>query len=256
MGRNYWRIGIEHIELGLFEEGYPYFWGGAVTGIIGDGNPRKAYINRLPEVRIGDILVAGGTKNIKYVGEIISTPVYLFEEGGPKNGTWDKFGISEADFETQEIFKPYEDDGYSDVVCIKTKWFKIDCSQLKMPESQTLGSFTSLNESGKKYIESVLSKESIMNGVTIENCLHLLQANKNLILTGAPGTGKTYLAKQIAQQMLFGEAKDEEKLDDKQRAFFKEHCGFVQFHPSYDYTDFVEGLRPTPPSDNGQIGFE
>lgn len=32
--------------------------------------------------------------------------------------------------------------------------------------------------------------------------------------------------------------------------------GFIQFHPSYDYTDLVEGLRPTPPDENGNIGFE
>lgn len=79
----------------------------------------------------------------------------------------------------------------------------------------------------------------------------LLIANHNLILTGAPGTGKTYLAKQIAQQMIFGEIKDDMTQDEERQ--FNEQCGFVQFHPSYDYTDFVEGLRPQ--DDNNNVGF-
>lgn len=58
----------------------------------------------------------------------------------------------------------------------------------------------------------------------------------NLVLTGAPGTGKTYMVQAIAEEM---------------GAVTK----FVQFHPSYDYTDFVEGLRPIERSD-GQLGFE
>lgn len=88
---------------------------------------------------------------------------------------------------------------------------------------------------------------------TILDNTELLSQNHNLILTGAPGTGKTYLAKQIAKQMIFGETK--EKMTKAEEEQFNEQCGFVQFHPSYDYTDFVEGLRPIQDED-GNVGFK
>lgn len=86
-----------------------------------------------------------------------------------------------------------------------------------------------------------------------EQYIKLLKTNHNVILTGAPGTGKTYLAKQIAQQMILGKVTD--KLAENEQKQFDEQCGFVQFHPSYDYTDFIEGLRPKQYS-GGNIGFE
>ena len=90
----------------------------------------------------------------------------------------------------------------------------------------------------------------------MRHLIDLLKSNKNLILTGAPGTGKTYLAKQIAKLMIFNELKNNKSFTEEEKKIWDEQFSLVQFHPSYDYTDFVEGLRPTPSDDNGNIGFE
>jgi 5-methylcytosine-specific restriction endonuclease McrBC GTP-binding regulatory subunit McrB len=88
----------------------------------------------------------------------------------------------------------------------------------------------------KTQLDKIL--QEIMNEEFLKQYIALLTNSRNIILHGAPGTGKTYLAKQIAKAM---EAETE----------------FVQFHPSYDYTDFVEGLRPSSKGkDSKEIGFE
>ena len=85
----------------------------------------------------------------------------------------------------------------------------------------------------------------------------LLRANHNLVLTGAPGTGKTYLARQVAMQMILGKPiTDENDLSPEERQKLDDQMEFVQFHPSFDYTDFVEGLRPVKSEDGKSLGFE
>lgn len=86
--------------------------------------------------------------------------------------------------------------------------------------------------------------------ITAENLAEVLKSSKNIILHGAPGTGKTHLAREIAKYLIDPDYDPQNPsiADDDTR------IGFVQFHPSYDYTDFVEGLRPV--NKNGQVVFQ
>lgn len=76
--------------------------------------------------------------------------------------------------------------------------------------------------------------------------------SKNIIFRGAPGTGKSYLAKEIAADIISNGYFDDYTLLSEEQ---KQQVEFVQFHPSYDYSDFVEGLRPKV-NDDGTMGFE
>ena len=80
----------------------------------------------------------------------------------------------------------------------------------------------------------------------------LVLSAKNVVFRGAPGTGKTYLSKQIAANIVSnGRTNDINSLSQDEI----NQIDFVQFHPSYDYTDFVEGLRPVSNGD-GVIEFK
>lgn len=104
----------------------------------------------------------------------------------------------------------------------------------------TNGTVFKANKELIKFVESTLFESNNEFIKKRSRYTDVLRSSKNLILRGAPGTGKTYLARQIARELTGG---NEEQID------------FVQFHPSYDYTDFVEGLRPVS-NDNSQISFE
>jgi MoxR-like ATPase len=73
-------------------------------------------------------------------------------------------------------------------------------------------------------------KDLFLSGEQLREIVELCRYKKNIIIQGPPGVGKTFVATRLAQ-LLIGSTND----DQIQR---------VQFHPSYSYEDFVQGLRP------------
>lgn len=104
---------------------------------------------------------------------------------------------------------------------------------------------TTLEKDSEQVEETtVVNKYQLKHSQTVIN-------SKNVVFRGAPGTGKTYFANQIAADIVSnGRTLNISELTDEE----KHRIGFVQFHPSYDYTDFVEGLRPST-SEDGVVNF-
>ena len=93
----------------------------------------------------------------------------------------------------------------------------------------------SLRTSQRLYTKANFLHEVFVSAKTFCEMLSLLEKKKNIILTGAPGVGKTFAARRLAWVMMG--VRDDERVE------------FVQFHQSYAYEDFICGYKPS--SDGG-----
>lgn len=82
-------------------------------------------------------------------------------------------------------------------------------------------------------IEDIIAEGGFLSSGVLSNLISRLEVKKNLILQGAPGTGKTWLARRLAKALIGRRTPKPEQLRS------------VQFHPSLSYEDFVRGYRPS-----------
>lgn len=95
-----------------------------------------------------------------------------------------------------------------------------------------------------------------IGGVMIDEIINIIKQKKQIILQGAPGTGKTYSSSEIAVKLIDGNAPSEraELMKIYKELVGKEQIFFTTFHQSMDYEEFVEGIKPK--TINGNITYE
>ena len=202
---NYWAVGYNWNSSGDMSQKF-YEEGVWIEGFLSDGD--KRYEKQVKAISVGDYLLMKSSAT-KGAGHKVSFT--RLSRIGRVLAKLNDYSFKVDWLNYLELPKDFENTGYRKTI------EKMRHDDMLEFAKQLVGDKGMIESKYKEYIS-------------------LLKANRNLILTGAPGTGKTYTAKAIADEM-------------------GAECEFVQFHPSYDYTDFVEGLRPTQES-KGQIGFE
>lgn len=181
------------------------------------------------EMKPGDIIYAKkGRKEV--IGRGVVSGGYEFDENRPneykniRKVKWTHKGIwkhpGKAAVKTLTDITPY-----TDYVQDLEALFDI----MEPPEKPSI-------EDLPLYSKEDFLEEVYLSEAEYDRLSQLLHVKKNVILQGAPGVGKTFMAKRLAYSIMG--CKDSERVK------------LVQFHQSYSYEDFIMGYRPS------QDGFE
>lgn len=193
------------------------------------------------EMKINDVVIVAQRQswnwNIYSVGIVNSD---VFSDGnGIESGVWEEmpseswykklsFWISKPKFENFN--------GYTG---------QIPPAIWQLTDEETIKSINTMIENERKNIE-------------LNETLKMLKFNKNLILTGAPGTGKTYKTTEIAVALIDGSLPPTRvKLMERYKELITvEQISFTTFHQSLDYEEFIEGLKPETDEDSGEMTYQ
>jgi len=118
----------------------------------------------------------------------------------------------------------------------------------------------------KDYMKEELKKKMTTDtnnsskGTWYDDVVRTWERRKNVVLYGAPGTGKTYDVPELAVRLcdpafMAAEPSREEIVSRYNQLKMEKRIAFTTFHQSLDYVDWIEGLRPVV-NENSQVTYE
>ena len=125
---------------------------------------------------------------------------------------------------------------------------------------QTL--FWCMKDYMKEKLEKKMTTETnnSSKGTWYDDVVRTWERRKNIVLYGAPGTGKTYDVPELAVRLcdpafMAAEPSREEIVSRYNQLKTEKRIAFTTFHQSLDYEDCIEGLRPVV-NENNQVTYE
>ena len=125
---------------------------------------------------------------------------------------------------------------------------------------QTL--FWCMKDYMKEKLEKKMTTETnnSSKGTWYDDVVRTWERRKNIVLYGAPGTGKTYDVPELAVRLcdpsfMAAEPSREEIVSRYNQLKTEKRIAFTTFHQSLDYEDWIEGLRPVV-NENNQVTYE
>lgn len=217
-------------------------------------------LNMVSQVKRGDILLLTYYNEIYAYGTVVDCPFQSNQISSIKNVV----GRNKHDYYSGIVRFSDSDVFYEDLEEDCENWgqrIMVDGWHYYLPQSRVSTSgiqnditagilrMSIFGISSKKGLEKMkeLKEQYEKQNLFVTQAVQLLRYKHNIILQGAPGTGKTYNTAAIALSVLGItdiDLNDHEKVMERYKSLQDNQIFFTTFHQSLDYEDFVEGLKP------------